>query len=182
MEKNDSGKAEADSKRSKWKSQEEALKNEEDIAESGRIFIRNLSYTTTEKDLEDLFVKHGELLKTFFNADINFHFFQGPLAEVNLPIDSTTRQSKGFAVVTFMMPEHAVKAYTELDGSILQGRMMHLLPGKAKDISEEEKLDGKASCALDAFLCERITSSEFANEGIVHWKLFYRTNWSVMCC
>ncbi|XP_019770787.1 probable RNA-binding protein 19 [Dendroctonus ponderosae] len=123
VEKNDPGKAEADSKRCKWKSQEEALKNEEDIAESGRIFIRNLSYTATEKDLEDLFVKHG------------------PLAEVNLPIDSTSRQSKGFAVVTFVMPEHAVKAYTELDGSILQGRMMHLLPGKAKDISEEEKLD-----------------------------------------
>lgn len=30
------------------------------------------------------------------------------------------------------MPEHAVKAYTELDGTIFHGRMMHLLPGKAK--------------------------------------------------
>lgn len=31
------------------------------------------------------------------------------------------------------MPDHAVRAYTELDGSIFHGRMLHLLPGKAKD-------------------------------------------------
>jgi multiple RNA-binding domain-containing protein 1 len=30
------------------------------------------------------------------------------------------------------MPEHAVKAYSELDGTVFHGRMMHLLPGKAK--------------------------------------------------
>ncbi|CAG9761792.1 unnamed protein product [Ceutorhynchus assimilis] len=106
-------------KEAKWKNQEESLKNEENIAESGRIFLRNLAYTTTEKDIEDLFTKYG------------------PLTEINLPIDSTTRKPKGFGVITFMMPEHAVKAYTELDGSILHGRMMHLLPGKAKDNPEE---------------------------------------------
>lgn len=46
-------------KRSKWVTQEEALKNEEDIAESGRIFLRNLSYTTTEDDVQQLFSKFG---------------------------------------------------------------------------------------------------------------------------
>lgn len=50
----------ADIKLTKWKSQEEALKSEEDIAESGRIFVRNLAYTTTEKDLEDLFSSYGK--------------------------------------------------------------------------------------------------------------------------
>lgn len=50
----------ADAKLTKWKSQEEALKSEEDIAESGRIFVRNLAYTTTEKDLEDLFSSYGK--------------------------------------------------------------------------------------------------------------------------
>lgn len=53
-------KTEADLKLTKWKSQEEALKSEEDIAESGRIFVRNLAYTTTEKDLEDLFSSYGK--------------------------------------------------------------------------------------------------------------------------
>ncbi|XP_050311762.1 probable RNA-binding protein 19 [Anthonomus grandis grandis] len=110
-----------DPKKGKWKSQEEALKNEEDIAESGKIFLRNLAYTTTEKEVEELFSKYG------------------PIAEINLPIDSASRKPKGFGVVTFVMPEHAVKAYADLDGSVLHGRMMHLLPGKAKDLKEDEE-------------------------------------------
>lgn len=61
----------------------------------------------------------------------------GPLSEVNLPIDKITRKPKGFGTVTFMMPEHAAKAYSELDGSILDGRMLHLLPGKAQPSTTE---------------------------------------------
>lgn len=33
---------------------------EEDVAESGRLFIRNLPYTCTEEELKELFAKHGE--------------------------------------------------------------------------------------------------------------------------
>ncbi|XP_020299872.1 probable RNA-binding protein 19 [Pseudomyrmex gracilis] len=102
----------------KWKKQEEAMKNEESIAESGRIFIRNLTYTTTEDDVRKLFEKYG------------------PLTEVNLPVDRVTRKPKGFGTVTFLMPEHATRAYAELDGSALNGRMLHILPGKAKDSPE----------------------------------------------
>ncbi|XP_034175330.1 putative RNA-binding protein 19 [Osmia lignaria lignaria] len=98
----------------RWKKQEEALKNEESVAESGRMFIRNLSYTITEDDIRKLFEKYG------------------PLTEINLPVDKTTRKPKGFGTVTFLMSEHASKAYSELDGTILDGRMLHILPGKAK--------------------------------------------------
>lgn len=108
----------------KWKKQAEALKNEESIAESGRMFIRNLSYATTEDDVRQLFEKYGTL------------------TEVNLPIDATTRKPKGFGTVTFLLPEHAVKAYSELDGSSFNGRMLHLLPSKAKPDPMEE-LDQK---------------------------------------
>ncbi|EZA55442.1 hypothetical protein DMN91_001735 [Ooceraea biroi] len=103
----------------KWRKQEEALKNEESIAESGRMFIRNLTYTTTEDDIKQVFEKYG------------------PLSEVNLPVDKVTRKPKGFGTVTFVMPEHAVRAYNELDGSALSGRMLHLLPGKAKASLED---------------------------------------------
>lgn len=47
-------------KNPKWKNEEEALKNEESIAESGRIFIRNLPYTVTENDIQELFTKYGK--------------------------------------------------------------------------------------------------------------------------
>lgn len=46
---------------------------------------------------------------------------------------------QGFGTVTFMMPEHAVTAYTELNGTLFHGRMFHVLPGKANDTKEDEK-------------------------------------------
>lgn len=33
---------------------------EEDVAESGRLFVRNLPYTCTEEELKELFAKHGQ--------------------------------------------------------------------------------------------------------------------------
>lgn len=103
----------------KWKQQEDALKSEEDISESGRLFVRNLPYTITEDELQKHFEKYG------------------PISEVNLPIDKITRKLKGFGVITFLMPEHAVKAFSELDGTVFAGRMLHLLPGKAKPTPDE---------------------------------------------
>uniref|UniRef100_A0A0E9RPY0 RRM domain-containing protein n=2 Tax=Anguilla anguilla TaxID=7936 RepID=A0A0E9RPY0_ANGAN len=32
---------------------------EEDVSESGRLFVRNLPYTCTEQELTDIFTKHG---------------------------------------------------------------------------------------------------------------------------
>lgn len=57
----------------KWSKQRDALKNEEDISESGRIFFRNLPYSTNEQELRDVFEKFG------------------PIADVHLPIDGVTR-------------------------------------------------------------------------------------------
>ena len=46
-------------KREKWNTAEDALKHEETLAESGRLFIRNLSYSVTEEIIEELFSKYG---------------------------------------------------------------------------------------------------------------------------
>ena len=86
----------------------------ESITESGRIFVRNLPFSTKEEELEELFGSYG------------------PLTELTLPLDKTTNKSTGLAFVTFMLPEHAAKAYQELDGQIFQGRLLHLLPARAK--------------------------------------------------
>lgn len=92
---------------------------EEDVAESGRLFVRNLPYTCTEEEINELFAKYG------------------PLAEVHFPIDSLTKKPKGFSFVTYMIPENAVTALAQLDGHVFQGRMLHLLPSTVK----KEKVD-----------------------------------------
>ncbi|RMC05937.1 hypothetical protein DUI87_17482 [Hirundo rustica rustica] len=96
---------------------------EEDLSESGRLFVRNLPFTSTEEDLEKVFSKYG------------------PLSEIHFPIDKLTKKPKGFAFITYMIPEHAVKALAELDGQVFQGRMMHLLPSTIK---KEKIEDGDA--------------------------------------
>ena len=98
-------KVEIEAKESKWKRQEDTLADlDETIGQSGRLFLRNLSYSVTEDDLEALF-------KPF-----------GPLAELHLPIDKITKQVKGFAFATFVIPENAVQAFSKLDGTTFQGR------------------------------------------------------------
>ena len=92
----------------------------ESIGETGELFVRNLSYRTTEQDLEQLFNSFGQI------------------TNINMPIDSLTKQPKGFAHVTFMFPEHALKAFNELDGHAFQGRLLHILPGKTQQPQQQE--------------------------------------------
>ncbi|EDW26944.1 GL16640 [Drosophila persimilis] len=107
----------------KWKQQQDGLRKEEDISESGRIFFRNLAYTTTEEEMQKLFEQYG------------------PVVEVNLPVDKLTRKIKGFGTVTYMMPEHALKAFNALDGTDFNGRLLHLLPGKELDKNDQSQAD-----------------------------------------
>ncbi|XP_077572018.1 putative RNA-binding protein 19 [Stigmatopora nigra] len=101
---------------------------EEDVAESGRLFVRNLPYTCTEEDIKELFSKYGHL------------------ADVLTPIDPLTKRPKGFAFITYMIPENAVMALSQLDGHIFQGRMLHLLPSTLKKEKDESlETDGSSS-------------------------------------
>ncbi|XP_055599271.1 probable RNA-binding protein 19 [Uranotaenia lowii] len=106
----------------KWIRQKESV-DSESIIESGKLFYRNLAYSVKEEDLKKLFEKYG------------------PVAEIDVPIDTNTRKLKGFGTVTFLMPEHAVLAFNELNGTFFQGRMFHILPAKVseKDKNEEDE-------------------------------------------
>ncbi|VDP09764.1 unnamed protein product [Soboliphyme baturini] len=85
-------------------------RNADIIAETGCLFVRNLPYVCTVQDLRDVFQPFGELV------------------EVSLPIEQETQKPKGFALLKYMFPEHALKAYTALDGSVFHGRLLHILP------------------------------------------------------
>ena len=70
-------------------------------------------------------------------------FYVVPVTEVILPVNRITRKVKGYAVVTFVVPENAAKACMKFDGSIFHGRMLNLLPGKSKQSLEELMEKGK---------------------------------------
>ncbi|KAK8394725.1 hypothetical protein O3P69_005895 [Scylla paramamosain] len=104
-----------------WTAKEEALKQAEPVAESGKLFVRNLWYSVTEELLQELFQKYGEV------------------TDITLPICKHTRRAKGFATITFLFPEHAVKAMTELDGTNFKGRILHILPAIEPETKEQQK-------------------------------------------
>jgi multiple RNA-binding domain-containing protein 1 len=103
------------------------------IAETGRLFVRNLPYSATEDDLKGIFEPYGSL------------------EEVHIVIDKATRRSKGYALVQFSVPGEAVAAFHALDRSIFMGRLLHVLPGmKAPTGVAEEQTGAGGQDAGDA--------------------------------
>ena len=102
------------------------------VEDSGRIFVRNLPYSASEEEID-----------AHFRA-------VGPLAEVSLPRDSAGRL-KGFGVITYMVPEHAVKAMQDLDGQFFQGRLLHVLPAKPQADSAKAQEGGSSEPGSSSF-------------------------------
>ncbi|URE45051.1 hypothetical protein MUK42_25200 [Musa troglodytarum] len=88
--------------------------------ETGRLFVRNLPYTATEDDLAEHFSQFGDL------------------SEVHLVVDKDTKRSKGIGYVFYTLPESAMRALEELDNSIFQGRLLHVMPAKPKNPTSEK--------------------------------------------
>jgi cold-inducible RNA-binding protein len=73
---------------------------------SNKLFVGNLSYDTTENDLQDTFAAHGSV------------------TEVNIPQDRMTNKPRGFGFVTMSSNEEASAAVTALNGTDLNGRAL----------------------------------------------------------
>ncbi len=71
-----------------------------------KLFVGNLSFNTTENDLQDTFAAHGTVM------------------EANLMVDRASGRPRGFAVVTMSTPEEAQKAIDALNGAQLDGRSL----------------------------------------------------------
>ncbi|ETN80768.1 hypothetical protein NECAME_08942 [Necator americanus] len=122
VKKDESEQQECDEATTVSRDSEEARIREE-ILETGRLFVRNLPFTTKEEDLHFFFKKFGEI------------------AETQVIIDKKTGKCKGFAIVEFVFPESAVAAYSSSDGKIFKGRMLHIIPGSEKrEKNDKEKI------------------------------------------
>ncbi|NXJ98801.1 RBM19 protein, partial [Corythaixoides concolor] len=138
-----------------WQRSKRDDEEEEDLSESGRLFVRNLPFTSTEEDLEKIFSKYG------------------PLSEIHFPIDRLTKKPKGFAFITYMIPEHAVKAYAEMDGQVFQGRMMHLLPSTIK----KEKIEDADAEGSSSYKKQKEAKDKANSASSHNWNtLFVGTN------
>ena len=73
---------------------------------SSKLFVGNLSFNTTENDLQDAFSAHGTVV------------------EANLMMDRMSGRPRGFGFVTMGSPEEAQKAIEALNGAQLDGRAL----------------------------------------------------------
>lgn len=69
-----------------------------------KLYVGNLSFNTTETDLQDLFAQAG------------------PVQEVMLMQDKFTGKSRGFAFVTMSSDADAANAVSQFNGKTLDGR------------------------------------------------------------
>jgi RNA recognition motif-containing protein len=73
---------------------------------SNKLFVGNLSFKTTENDLQDAFAAHGTVV------------------EANLMMDRMSGRPRGFGFVTMSTPEEAQKAIEAMHGKELDGRAL----------------------------------------------------------
>jgi cold-inducible RNA-binding protein len=89
-----------------------------------KIYVGNLSFNTTDPDLNDLFGQYGTV------------------NEVHLVTDRVTGRSRGFAFVTMSNEAEARAAIGALDGKELDGRSLTVNEARPK---EESGKGGKRS-------------------------------------
>src|SRR3954454_8515695 len=73
---------------------------------STKLFVGNLSFNTTENDLQDAFAAHGTV------------------TEANLMMDRATGRPRGFGFVTMSTAEEAQKAAESVNGQSVDGRAL----------------------------------------------------------
>ena len=82
---------------------------------SNKLFVGNLSFNTTENDLQDAFAAFGTV------------------TEANLMMDRTTNRPRGFGFVTMGSVEEAQKAIDGLNGKDLDGRALTVNVAKPRE-------------------------------------------------
>lgn len=125
------------------------------IADTGRLFLRNLSFMTTENDLRKLFSRFGTL------------------NEVHISADKETKKSKGFGFVTFMFPHDAVEAQKALDGTIFQGRLLHILASDEPVEKKNEENKNENGEFLSEYQQRKLEKLKSLSEKDYNWNTLF---------
>ena len=80
-----------------------------------KLYVGNLSFETTENDLQDLFEQHGQV------------------SETSLMMDRMTGKSRGFAFVTMNDKAQAEAAMSALNGKEVAGRTLTVNEARARE-------------------------------------------------
>ena len=82
---------------------------------NNKLFVGNLSFDTTENDLQSAFAAHGTVV------------------EAHLPTDRVSGRPRGFAFVTMSTGEEAQAAMGALNGAELAGRSLTVNEAKPRE-------------------------------------------------
>ena len=82
---------------------------------SNKLFVGNLSFDTTENDLQDAFSAHGTVTET------------------NLMMDRVSGRPRGFGFITMNSAEEAQKAISAMNGAQLGGRALTVNVAKPRE-------------------------------------------------
>ena len=82
---------------------------------NSKLFVGNLSFNTTQDDLQNTFAAHGTVV------------------EANLMMDRETGRPRGFGFVTMGTPEEAQAAISALNGRSIDGRAITVNVAKPRE-------------------------------------------------
>lgn len=92
------------------------------------------------------------------------------MGQIHLPLDPSTGKPKGFAFVHFEDPEQAKEAFEQLDGTTLQGRLLHIVPATVK---RDNKLDEFELSKLPLKKQRQIQRKAQATSSSFNWNSLY---------
>ncbi|KAK3152124.1 hypothetical protein QOZ80_2BG0154710 [Eleusine coracana subsp. coracana] len=124
--------------------------------ETGRLFICNLPYATTEEELVELCSQYGDV------------------EQAHIVVDKTTKLSTGRGYVLFRLPDSAVRALDELDNSSFQGRLLRVQAAKPLNNKkfESNHVTVEKKMSLKEKKLEQKKSSEVGGDTTA-WNSFY---------
>ena len=115
---------------------------------NNKLFVGNLSFDTTENDLQDAFAAHGTVTET------------------NLMMDRMTNRPRGFGFVTMSTDEEAQKAIDALNGKDMGGRALTVTsPSRVKNARPPAAAVGAVNTAAAVAVAVAIKRFEISSAG-----------------